>query len=404
VEALETRASLDRNRLPRGRTYARTGAVERIELSEGEVKALVQGSRPQPYSVRVRVREFSDDEWDTILDALAAELGHTAALLDGELPPEVAGDVRGAGFDLLPGAGELVPRCSCPDWADPCKHSAAVCYLVADELDRDPFALLLLRGRPREALMAGLRQRRAGATSTAVKGAAGSASSSPPGSAGMVPPADVGMRATEAWARVPGTLPVLPLPPRAPGSPTVLAADPPPASGVSTGVLRSLAVDAAARAWEVATGAGQGALCYSFDEDLARRAAATLAAPGEARSDEPPGELALLAALARRARLAPRELHRRASVWRDGGREGLAVLLGPLEAAPGDLQRAGDHLATAAGPGARISVRQNRVTAGDRQLRIGRDGRWYPYRRGSGGSFEPAGTPIDPDGLPGENG
>src|SRR4030095_278203 len=63
---------------------------------------------------------------------------------------EVADDVRRAGTDLLPGPGELQPRCSCPDWADPCKHAAAVCYLVAGALDADPFSLLLLRGRRRE--------------------------------------------------------------------------------------------------------------------------------------------------------------------------------------------------------------------------------------------------------------
>ena len=68
-----------------------------------------------------------------------------------------------AGVDLLPGAGELQPRCSCPDWADPCKHAAAVCYLVADQLDADPFALFLLRGRDREQVMAGVRHQRAGA-------------------------------------------------------------------------------------------------------------------------------------------------------------------------------------------------------------------------------------------------
>jgi hypothetical protein len=359
------------------------------------VRALVQGSRPKPYSVRVRVREFSDDEWDTILDALAAELGHAAALLDGELPPEVAGDVRGAGFDLLPGAGELVPRCSCPDWADPCKHSAAVCYLVADELDKDPFVLFLVRGRPREALMAGLRQRRAGATTLAGKGADGSAGLTAT-TGGSLLVADAGMRATEAWAREPAALPALPLPPRAPGSPTVLAADPPPASGISTAALRLLAADAAARAWAVATGAGESALCYSFDEDLARRAAVVLDAPGEARGEE-------LGNLARRAGVASKELRKRALVWRDCGREGVGVLLGSFEVAPSDVQHARVYVESVARPGARISVRQNRVSAGDRQLRIGPDGRWYPYRKGSGGSFEPAGAPIDPESRQGED-
>src|SRR5580704_19241701 len=74
VEALEQRAQLDPNRLPRGRTYARTGAVGTLTLGPGEVLADVQGSRRSPYKVRVRVRQFSDADWDRLLDALAGEI------------------------------------------------------------------------------------------------------------------------------------------------------------------------------------------------------------------------------------------------------------------------------------------------------------------------------------------
>src|SRR5205085_12591141 len=93
----------------------------------------------------------------------SAKLGHAAALLDGELPPEIATDAADAGLDLLPGGGEIGPRCSCSDDADPCKHAAAVCYLVADALDADPFVLLLLHGRTRDEVLAGVRARRRGA-------------------------------------------------------------------------------------------------------------------------------------------------------------------------------------------------------------------------------------------------
>ncbi|MDQ6838144.1 MAG: SWIM zinc finger family protein, partial [Actinomycetota bacterium] len=167
VDALEGRARLDPNRLPRGRTYARQGTVGELRLAAGAITADVQGSRDWPYQVRVRVRVFDNNEWDRVLDSLAAEIGHLAALLDGELPPRVAADVRTAGLDLLPGPGELQPRCSCPDWADPCKHAAAVCYLVADALDEDPFGLLALRGRDRKEVLAGLRARRRPAMATA---------------------------------------------------------------------------------------------------------------------------------------------------------------------------------------------------------------------------------------------
>ncbi|MET0834114.1 MAG: SWIM zinc finger family protein, partial [Actinomycetota bacterium] len=127
VTALEQRARLDPNRLPRGRSYARGGTVGELTIAPGEVRAAVQGRRARPYQVRMRVRVLDAAEWDRVLDAIATQIGHAAALLDGELLPEVADDVWGAGTDLLPGPGELQPRCSCPDWADPCKHAAAVC-------------------------------------------------------------------------------------------------------------------------------------------------------------------------------------------------------------------------------------------------------------------------------------
>jgi len=73
--------------------------------------------------VLVAVRFF---HWGRVLDLISAQLGRAAAMLDGDLPPDIADDVAAAGLDLLPGAGEIGPRCSCPDDADPCKHAAAV--------------------------------------------------------------------------------------------------------------------------------------------------------------------------------------------------------------------------------------------------------------------------------------
>src|SRR6185437_6104671 len=134
-----------------------------LTLAPGEARARVRGRKTEPYQVRIRVRQFADDEWDRVLEAIAARLGHAAALLDGELPPEIADDAAGTGLDLLPGGGEVGPRCDCPDDADPCKHSAAACYLIADALDADPFALFLLRGRTRDQVLAGIRARRRGA-------------------------------------------------------------------------------------------------------------------------------------------------------------------------------------------------------------------------------------------------
>src|SRR3954469_15533337 len=85
IDALEHRARLDPNRLPRGRTYARKERVLMMVVARGEVRASVRGSRPSPYAVRVRVREFTAAEWDRVLEAIAAKAAHAAALLDGEL-------------------------------------------------------------------------------------------------------------------------------------------------------------------------------------------------------------------------------------------------------------------------------------------------------------------------------
>ena len=223
VEALEQRARLDPNRLPRGRDYARSGAVGDLTLAPGEARAQVQGRKTRSYEVRIRVRRFTDEEWDRVLTAISARLAHAAALLDGELPPQIAEDAASAGLDLLPGGGEIGPRCSCPDDADPCKHSAAACYLVADALDADPFVLLLLRGRTRDQVLAGVRARRRGVPGSAGSGAAARVSAR----SGRA--ADDGVDARRAFeAPAPGAeIPAPPLPPARPGQPVALPVDPP---------------------------------------------------------------------------------------------------------------------------------------------------------------------------------
>ena len=285
VDALEQRARLDPNRLPRGRDYARKGAAGELVLAPGEARAQVQGRRMSPYDVRVRVRRFTDDEWDQVLDAISAQLGRAAAMLDGELPPEVAGDVAATGLDLLPGAGEVGPRCTCPDDADPCKHSAAVCYLVADALDADPFTVLLLRGRTRGEVLAGLRARRRGLAALP-PGAPGQAGAravawAPDGrTAGALngtsqAPTDQGVDARGVLLSgvTPGPVPVPPLPAARPGHPAALPMDPPTWRAGLRDDLLALAADAARRAWELAVGLIPDAgLSLDQDRDLARRA------------------------------------------------------------------------------------------------------------------------------------
>jgi uncharacterized Zn finger protein len=363
VDALVHRSNLDPGRLSRGRSYARRGSVLELSVDPGVVSAIVQGSRTTPYEVKVRIRAFTDDEWEAVLEVVSAQIGRVAALLDGELPPEVVDDAQAAGLELLPDAGEVKTACNCPDFAVPCKHSAAVCFLIADALDEDPFFLLLLRGRKRDELMAALRARR-----------------STGGEQPVVKRRPVGVLAKAAFAKTVGPVPLPPKPLAQPGVPSaVLMLDPPRQSGIDAQDLVALATDAARRAWELASGDGDGGLGLTRDEDLARRAAGLLGTSA-------------LADLAHRAGIPARQLTSWAIAWREGGAGGFAVAASPVEttsATPPVEGAAGISVVGGGGDagmaegrealGAGAVVEGNRVTAGRRQLRLGMDGLWYLF-------------------------
>ncbi len=162
IAALEDLGAVYANRLPRGRTYARNGSVDQLHVTAGEVTAAVQGRRARPYRVRLRLPAFDDATWERIVAALAARLRHAAELLDGRMPEDVDEVLAEYGVSLFPTGRELSTTCSCPDSANPCKHIAAVHYLLAQAFDSDPFLLTALRGRDRDRLLAGLRARRSG--------------------------------------------------------------------------------------------------------------------------------------------------------------------------------------------------------------------------------------------------
>lgn len=161
IGALENRALRDPNRLPRGRTYARRGAVLQLVVEEGQITARVAGSRGQPYRVTIGIRRFRPEEWQALFAVIGSQVGFTADLLAGTVPPELVADAAQRGVELLPVAGDLSMNCSCPDWAVPCKHLAAVCYMTASSLDDDPFNILLLRGQSRDQVEQQLRADRA---------------------------------------------------------------------------------------------------------------------------------------------------------------------------------------------------------------------------------------------------
>jgi uncharacterized Zn finger protein len=161
IEALE---SFDlQGRLARGRSYARRGQVLALEIAAGEVTATVQGSRPEPYRVRIVLPPLPEAAWAAVERALSEQAIYTARLLAGQMPTDIEEAFAACGAPLFPRRrAELRMSCSCPDPAVPCKHLAAAFYLLAEAFDDDPFRILHWRGRPREALLARLRELRGG--------------------------------------------------------------------------------------------------------------------------------------------------------------------------------------------------------------------------------------------------
>jgi uncharacterized Zn finger protein len=164
-------------RLQRGRSYARKGQVIDFELSQGKVAARVQGSRPHPYLVTIGVLPLTTAQWREVELRLASQALFRAKLLAGEMPAEIEEVFAACGTPLFPrSAADLTMRCSCPDWEVPCKHLAAVCYVLAEAFDDDPFKMLAWRGKGREELLAPLRRGKGPSAALAAQSPAAGAS------------------------------------------------------------------------------------------------------------------------------------------------------------------------------------------------------------------------------------
>ncbi|MCY3630998.1 MAG: SWIM zinc finger family protein [Bacteroidota bacterium] len=141
-------------RLGRGKSYARSGQVISIDIKEGEVRSAVQGSRGSPYSLAIHLRIYKPEYWERLAKSLREQPFYVARLLAGEIPGGFEAIMEEHGMPLFPQRrNDLLMKCSCPDWSNPCKHLAAVIYLLAEEFDRDPFLLFKLRGITREELL-----------------------------------------------------------------------------------------------------------------------------------------------------------------------------------------------------------------------------------------------------------
>ncbi|MET8002726.1 SWIM zinc finger family protein [Nonomuraea glycinis] len=338
IKALED-TSLDQILLQRGRAYAKTGQVGPITVSPGRLAAVTEDE----YDTVVHVEQLTDAAWERFLDQVAAKAGHIAALLDRDMPHDLVEAAEDAAVPLLPTVGDLEPRCTCPDWGHPCQHAAALCYQASWLLDADPFVLLLLRGRDERDLIEALQRRDLPATA-------------PPG--------------TPAAAAFAMGVPPLPDPPPldAAFAPLMLA----PAPGVDVAALRVLAASAASRARELLTSGDLRTLTEHQDRV---RMSATFGL-----------DLGLDAAV---------------EAWRHGGVDGLDVLESAWTPPRKDLARAQALLESGweDEPPPEVDRWRNRWTLGERQVRYGRDGRWYPFAR-RGDAWWPAGPPErDPSAL-----
>ncbi|MBN1323202.1 MAG: SWIM zinc finger family protein [Methanotrichaceae archaeon] len=159
-------------RLTRGRSYARKGQVIAIDVGKGVVRSQVQGALSIPYEIVIELDLISDEEWERAIEAMASKAIFAAKLLSGEMPNEIEEAFFEAGVSLFPDGSDLATGCSCPDWANPCKHIAAVYYLLAEKFDEDPFLIFKLRGRTKEDIVAALRKIRAAKAEASSEGAA----------------------------------------------------------------------------------------------------------------------------------------------------------------------------------------------------------------------------------------
>ncbi|MDV5142901.1 SWF or SNF family helicase [Streptomyces sp. SBC-4] len=392
LKALEDTA-LDGQQLKAGRRHARAGAVGAVSVRPGRITAIVKDRDGTAHRSDVLVREFSEEEWERLLDLAVDSAGHIAALLDREMPPHLVEDAAVSGLDLLPGIGDLDPECGCEAW-DHCPHTSALCYQVARLLDEDPFVLLLMRGRGERTLLDQLQARsaRRAAAPSEHDGEDGAGDGVAVEGAGGMP----GVSAAEAYAAR-DILPPLPAPPgalSAPGEPPSLDTETDPEPGVDPTALEFLATDAAARAHRMLVSAlGSGGGPELVEPQLTAAQDAVRLAAGSPASW-------ITARLADGSGRSRADLDAATRAWRFGGAAALAVLEEEWTPDADTLARAAARLAEAWEGDERPVLRRTAgarwtVVGAEAQLRLGADGRWWPYRK-AGGRWSPAG-PADRD-------
>ncbi|MEU9638275.1 SWF or SNF family helicase [Streptomyces tendae] len=375
LKALED-AAMDAAQVKTGRRLARAGAVGAVSVRPGRITAVVHDRDRTAHRADVLLERLSDAQWDRFVDMAIERSGHVAALLDRDMPPHLVEDAAAAGIDLLPGMGDLEPECDCGAW-DHCGHTAALCYQVARLLDQDPFVLLLMRGRAEDAVLEALQ----------TQGFA---------PAEAVAPRPEGVDAAEAYAAG-QVLPPLPAPPGlgdGPGVPPSLDTEAAAPPGVEPSGLSFLASRTAAEAHRLlaeALRAGHDRRAVDPEPTVAQDAV-RLAAGGPG-----PDVLDRLSDGSGRTREA---LAAAVRAWRLGGGAALSVLEEEWAVEGDAAARARAALESAWEEDERPSLRgrANRwtVVGAPHQLRLDREGRWWPYRREHGRWVPVGGADQDP--------
>ncbi|MEE9373781.1 MAG: DEAD/DEAH box helicase [Saprospiraceae bacterium] len=142
------------NRIPRGLSYARTGKVSEIKLADGKIISFVKGSRPSPYKVELKMEQFGKKKMESLLDKIIEYPTIVSRLLNGKMDPLLLEVANRTGLYLFPRESkDMEMKCSCPDWAVPCKYIAAVVYKVCSDIDNNPFVLFDFRGSDLRSLL-----------------------------------------------------------------------------------------------------------------------------------------------------------------------------------------------------------------------------------------------------------
>lgn len=133
------------NRIERGRSYVRNGNVLDLKITEGKIRALVQGSISKPYSITIKIKTLNETVWKNIKESCIGKIESMQELLEGKFPKEMEELFKLKGKGLFPSPKEINFDCSCPDYASMCKHIASVLYGIGARLDNDPKLFFTLR-------------------------------------------------------------------------------------------------------------------------------------------------------------------------------------------------------------------------------------------------------------------